>query len=262
MVSVMSPAWTAASPTGGPLTPTYTTSRLDRSTWVADIQLNDGSKLATSPVNSSAPMTWASGDHPIPAYDVNAANAELQAAGWRDDNKTPGIQTRTKRVRGVNLSLKLQFSGFAGQQVNVLTKMKQNLAAVGVELDVVTDTPQDMNGRYANRNFDGIMFSNCQGTDPEVGMTLVYKTSSISTAAFTNGAGYKNPAVDKAFADGAAQLTLAARAPFYAQAAARIQSDLPTLWIFETVSNKGHRARCTGFKHCTGLYAEAAICRR
>ncbi|MEO7443127.1 MAG: hypothetical protein ABIW46_06305, partial [Acidimicrobiales bacterium] len=38
--------------------------------------------------------------------------------------------------------------------------------------------------------------------------------------------------------------------------------DLPYLWLVETLSTRAHPAVCTGFRYNSGLFAEAAYCRR
>jgi peptide/nickel transport system substrate-binding protein len=119
-----------------------------------------------------------------------------------------------------------------------------------------------MSTLYQNRNYDTLVFSNCQGFDPEIGVRRLYHSSAITGAPFTNGAGYKNDAVDQAFDEAAQRVDQAERTPIYNRAATQIGRDLPYLWIVENVANRAYRSSCEGLKAYTGHFAETGFCRR
>ena len=238
---------------------------LNRPTYIRDIQQEDGSRLANGPFHSG--IAFAASSAPLPPYDVREADRLLTAAGW---TRAGGAGTRTYTgpdagqpgKPAANEKFAIDYSGFAGTQTDLGNKIRQDLAAVGIELTVNTVTPAQMSPLYSGRNYDTMAFSNCQQTDPEVGTRRLYHSSAITGAPFTNGAGYKNPTVDNAFDQAAQKVNDADRTPLYAQAAAQIAKDLPYLYLIETVANRAYRSQCQGLKAYTGHFADTGFCKR
>lgn len=223
---------------------------LNRDVYPSQVLQNSGGKVATSPIHSA--IEPAHEPAPLPEYDLDAARRLLDEAGW-----TPGAGgIREKDGRRLEIDL----SGFAGQQTTLMNKIRQDLAQVGVEVKPATVQPPQMTVLYKDRTFDSLIFSNCQATDPEIGVRRVYHSSAITGAPFTNGAGYKNPEVDELFTQAAAELDPDKRAGLYAQVQEQIAEDLPTLWLLETVANRAYRADCNGLRPYTGHFAEFAGC--
>jgi peptide/nickel transport system substrate-binding protein len=52
------------------------------------------------------------------------------------------------------------------------------------------------------------------------------------------------------------------RGELYRQVQAILVQDLPYVWLVETPTTRAWAARCGGFRPWTGLFAEAAFCRR
>ena len=238
---------------------------LNRPTYVRDVQQDDGSRLANGPIHSN--IAWASSPNPLPNYDVREADRLLTAAGWTRPGGS-GTRVYTGPDAGqpgkpaADQRFEIDYSGFAGTQIDLGNKLKQDLAAVGIELTVNTATAAQMNTLYSGRNYDTLAFSNCQQTDPEIGVRRLYHSASITGAPFTNGAGYRNQAVDNAFDQAAQKVNQAERSPLYAQASAQIARDLPYLYLLETASNRAFRAQCHGLKTYTSHFAETGFCRR
>jgi len=238
---------------------------LNRPTYIRDVQQDDGSRLANGPIHSN--IAFAHSAAPLPAYDAREADRLLTAAGWTREGGS-GTRVYTGPDAGqpgrpaANDRFAIDYSGFAGTQIDLGNKIRQDLAAVGIEFTVNTATPAQMNTLYSGRNYDTLAFSNCQQTDPEVGVRRLYHSTAITGAPFTNGAGYKNTTVDTSFDQAARTIDDAGRTPLYAQASAQIARDLPYLYLIETVSNRAHRAQCQGLKPYTGHFAESAFCRR
>jgi peptide/nickel transport system substrate-binding protein len=223
---------------------------LNREEYVGSVLRLDGGRVANAPIHSGMPFAHA--PQQFPTYDLDEARRLLGEAGWTGDT---GIRSRG----GAPLSIDTY--GFAGVQTDLMNRMKQDLAAVGIDLRVNTIDPGAMNARYANRDYDTLVFSNCQATDPEIGVRRLYHSSAITGAPFTNGAGYRNPDVDRLFEEGARGFP-ADRTTAYRQAQQQIARDLPYLWLLETVSNRAWRSNCEGFMPYTGHFAETAFCRR
>ena len=221
--------------------------------YVEKVLQNDGGRLATGPVHSA--MGWAHADAPIPKFDQAEARRLLDQAGWASPG--PG-QPRAR----AGTPLVIDMYHFAGNEADLATKVQQDLSPLGIRVELRQVDPAGKNALYSNRNFDTIVVSNCQGTDPEIGVRRFYHSSAITGAPFTNGAGYKNSEVDQGFAQAVQRTGEADRGPLYKKAQEQIAKDLPYLWLLETVANRAHSTKCQGFKAYSGHFAEEAFCRR
>lgn len=215
--------------------------------------LQGNGKLANGPISSQIP--WAAANEPIPSFDQAEARRLLDEAGWTSPG---GNQTRTKDGRPLSIDM----SYFAGQEADLATKMQQDLALVGVEAQLKQVDGAGKNSLYGGREFDTMLVSNCQATDPEIGVRRFYHSTAITGAPFTNGAGYRNAEVDRLFDQAARELDKAKRGPLYGQAQAQMAKDLPYLWLLETVSVRAQSSSCQGLKAYTGHFAESGYCRR
>jgi peptide/nickel transport system substrate-binding protein len=223
---------------------------LELDVYVDQVLQNDGSQVATSPVSSE--IEWAHTDAPIPAFDRDAARRLLDEAGW----VSPGEgQTRMRDGQ----PLVIDMSSF---DTDLPTKIAQDLAAVGIEVQVTQVDPAGMTALYGGREFDTLVVSNCQLTDPEIGVRRYYHSTAITGAPFTNGAGYNSPEVDRLFDQASSVLDRSQRADFYVQAQEQIAEDLPYLWLLETVSVRAHTDACEDLRAFTGHFAEMASCER
>ncbi|MEJ7846450.1 MAG: ABC transporter substrate-binding protein, partial [Acidimicrobiales bacterium] len=159
---------------------------LDTEVYVEQVLQGNG-ELATSPISSQ--IDFAHTEAPIPEFDPDEAARLLDEAGW----VSPGEgQTRTRDGQ----PLVLDMFHFAGTEANLATKMSQDAALVGIELRLQQVDGAGKNALYGEREFDTMVVSNCQGTDPEIGVRRFYHTTAITGAPFTNGAGYSNAEVD------------------------------------------------------------------
>jgi peptide/nickel transport system substrate-binding protein len=115
---------------------------------------------------------------------------------------------------------------------------------------------------FTNRAFDTALISYCNGPDPEIGVRRMYHSSQIGPTPFSNAAGYRNAAIDALFDEAARTMPRDRRGALYRQAQQIAVQDLPYLPIVETLGTRAWSARCAGFRPWTGLFAEAAFCRR
>ena len=115
---------------------------------------------------------------------------------------------------------------------------------------------------FKDRNFDTNVISYCNGPDPEIGVRRMYHSSQIGPAPFTNAAAYRNPRVDALFDQAARTIDRDARGRVYREIQEVVAQELPYLWLVETPTTRAWSARCDGFRPWTGLFAEAAFCRK
>jgi peptide/nickel transport system substrate-binding protein len=221
--------------------------------YVEKVLQNDGGRVATGPVHSA--MAWAHADAPLPRFDAARAGQLLDDAGW----KSPGAgQPRRKDAQ----ELTIDMYHFAGNEAALGTKLQQDLALAGVKVELRQVDGAGKNTLYSARNFDSIIVSHCQATDPEIGVRRFYHSTAITGAPFTNGAGYRSTEVDQRFDQAAQRLGESERGPLYKQAQEQMAKDLPYLWLLETVSNRAYSAKCQGFQPYSGHFADSASCRR
>ena len=115
---------------------------------------------------------------------------------------------------------------------------------------------------FGQRNYDILIVSSCQNTDPEMGTRRVYQTDAINGASFTNGSGYTNPVVDDLFNQGRQSTDPAVRNQAYKQINETVATDLPTLWLLQTKANRAYKATCSGLRPYPGAYPEYGSCTR
>ncbi|MDQ6837353.1 MAG: ABC transporter substrate-binding protein [Actinomycetota bacterium] len=215
-------------------------------------------KLATSPYASQLPGYR---PQPLPGDDaVNndadtaAANAQLDAAGWKDTN---GNGTRDKG--GVELAFDITHFD-TGTAPDFGRQFVADMAKIGI---AVTDRPLTNAAQQqslADRTYDTVSYENCNGDDAVIGVKRQYASSDIRVTAFSNIAGYHQSAMD-ALWDKAASTAGQENDEVNTQIQKMAVDDVPYIWILETASNRVSRATCQGFNNQnTGLSVETAWC--
>ena len=198
----------------------------------------------------------------MPAFDLNRARQLLDQAGWRDEGGT-----RVARgVEGVpdGTPFRIDFVHFSGTQADYAQALRQQWRAVGVDLETKQmDNPTLTANMFTNRTFDTGIVSYCNESDPQIGVRRQYHSSQISTTAFTNGAGYSNPEMDRLWDQSTAEVDEGRRRQIFQQIQELALRDLPYWWLAETVNTRAFNSACRGFNiGNTGLFAEAGYCRR
>jgi len=232
---------------------------LDREAFLRQILFGEG-KVATAPISSE--ITWAHARGlALPGFDRTEAQRLLDAAGWKKERETTRVARGVPGVAdGTKLAIDfLHFPTFAKYG----ELMRQHLGAVGID---VTQRPLEpavfAPTVFKDRAFDTNVISYCNGPDPEIGVRRMYHSSQISPAPFTNAAAYRNDRVDALFDQGARTVERDRRTPIYQQIQEIVVQELPYVWLVETPTTRAWSARCGAFRSWTGLFAEAAYCRR
>lgn len=232
---------------------------LDREAFLRQVLFGEG-RVATAPISSE--MAWAHARGlGLPAFDRAEAERLLDAAGWR---KEPGGPRVARGVAGLADGARLavdvvHFPMFAKYG----ELMRQHLAAAGIE---VTQRPLEpaafAPAVFKDRAFDTAVISYCNGPDPEIGVRRMFHSSQIGPAPFTNAAGYRSERVDALFDQAGRTVDHDRRAALYRQVQEVVAQDLPYVWLVETLGTRAWTARCEGLRAWTGLFAEAASCKR
>jgi peptide/nickel transport system substrate-binding protein len=232
---------------------------LDREAFLRQILFGEG-KVATAPISSE--ITWAHARGlALPGFDRAEAERLLDAVGWKKERENARVARGVAGVAdGTRLAIDfLHFPTFAKYG----ELLRQHLGAVGIE---VTQRPLEpavfAPTVFKDRAFDTNVISYCNGPDPEIGVRRMYHSSQIGPAPFTNAAGYRNERVDVLFDQGARTVERDRRTPTYRQIQEIVVQELPYVWLVETPTTRAWSAQCGGFRAWTGLFAEAAFCKR
>lgn len=215
---------------------------LDRQFILDRVYFGQGT-VSTGPI--SRQIVWAyTPDVKAYPYDVAAANALLDGAGYpRGGDGTRFTVVFTHPASFARLG----------------EVMREQLKQVGINLQLETLDVNAANDKvFVKKDFDLGVASYCNGTDPEIGVRRVYISTNIGPVLFSNGAGYKNAAVDALFNQAAALTDRAARAKLYAQFQQIVVDDLPYFWINDSSGFRAYRSAFTGFRFSFGPFIEPA----
>ena len=112
--------------------------------------------------------------------------------------------------------------------------VKQNLAEVGIESELVTTDVAGWNQRTGDWDFDLAFTYLYQYGDPALGVSRTYVSSNIAKGSpWNNVSGYVNEEVDRLFAEAAIQASDEDRQALYTQVQNIVVDDVPVAWLLE-----------------------------
>ena len=232
---------------------------LDGETFLRQVLFGEG-RVATAPISSEIPWAHATG-LAMPTHDRADAERLLDAAGWKKEREAVRVARGVPGIAdGTRLTIDfLHFPAFTkyGELV------RQQLGAVGIDVTLKPLEPAVFAPTvFKDRAFDTNVISYCNGPDPEIGVRRMYHSTQIGTAPFTNAAAYRSDRVDALFDRASVTVDRKGRTELYRQIQEIVVQDLPYFWLVETPTTRAWSARCGGFRAWTGLFAEAAFCKR
>ncbi|NJO21908.1 MAG: ABC transporter substrate-binding protein [Sphingomonadales bacterium] len=175
---------------------------------------NGYGKVATGPFSSKLPF-YKSVEPKYP-HDPNKAKALLKEIGYSG-----------KPLRLLPLPYGETWQRWA-------EAVKQNLADVGIPVEIVATDVPGWNQRTANWDYDIAFTFLYQNGDPAIGVERNYRTSQIAKGSpWNNVEGYSNPAIDKLFDEAGVAYPAAARQKIYDVVQAKLQEDVPVAWLLE-----------------------------
>jgi peptide/nickel transport system substrate-binding protein len=214
----------------------------------------DRSGMAQNVLGSIAPAVVSRGPFPralpfadttigVPPYDLNAAKALLDSAGWREPSSGA---IRVKNGRPLRFSILVPISSRPRTAYSVL--IQEQLRRAGAQVDLEQLSANAVGDRTMKRNFDAALLA--QFTDPSPGG---YKQQWGSKGAPPNGqnwVSYSNRAYD-ALLDSAAGATDGATMRGYMRRAFQLQvADAPAVWLYDvpTVAAVQKRIQTAGLR--------------
>ena len=179
-------------------------------------------KLPTGPISSKT--KFYSSDVPQYKYDPAKAKELIKASGYKGE------------------TIKLLALPYGETWTRWGEAVKQNLADVGVNLQIENTDVAGWTQRTGNFDFDLTFNFLYQLGDPAIGVARSYISSNIVKGnPFGNVGGYSNAEVDKLFADAAVAATDADRQAKYTKVQQILADELPVLWMLEMEFPTIHR---------------------
>jgi peptide/nickel transport system substrate-binding protein len=172
----------------------------------------------------------------LPPYDVNAAKALLDSAGWRE---TTAGGVRAKDGKPLRFSLLTPVSSRPRAAYSIL--IQEQLRRVGAQVDVEQLQANAAGDRQRQHNFDASLLA--QSSDPSPsGWKQQWGSAGIPPAG-QNWLSYKDPAYD-ALLDSALATFDAAKSRGYMRRAFQLQiADAPAVWLYDVPTVAGLQKR-------------------
>jgi peptide/nickel transport system substrate-binding protein len=172
----------------------------------------------------------------VPPFDLNAAKALLDSAGWREPS--PGA-VRVKDGRPLRFSLIVPVSSRTRIAYSVL--IQEQLRRVGAQVDLDQLQANAAGDRQRQHNFDASLLA--QSTDPSPsGWKQQWGSAGVPPAG-QNWVSYRNPAYD-ALLDSALSTFDPAKTRAYMRRAFQLQiADAPAVWLYDVPTVAGIQKR-------------------
>jgi peptide/nickel transport system substrate-binding protein len=200
---------------------------VDRPRMVTNIGF-DQTVTARGPIGSGSPYF----DKSLPELkrDVAKANALLDEAGYPKNN-------------GTRFSLNLRVVSAQAQFVATAQIVKENLADIGVNVDIIAaEQTTTLDAIFKRWEFDLAVYSMPLGPEPALQLPAWLGTAGINHAYFSNAEGYSNTVIDDLTAQAQQTVDGAARGTIYNKIQQQIMADLPLIPLWEPVFISGYRS--------------------
>jgi peptide/nickel transport system substrate-binding protein len=199
---------------------------VDRPRMVTSIGF-DQTVTARGPIGSGSPYF----DKGLPELtkDVAKANALLDDAGYPKNN-------------GTRFSLNLRVVSSQTQFVSTAQIVKENLADVGVNVDIIAaEQTTTLDAIFKKWEFALAIYSMPLGPEPALQLPAWLGTVGINHAYFSNAEGYSNAMIDDLTAQAQQTVDASAREAIYSKIQRQIMVDLPLIPLWEPVFISGYR---------------------
>ena len=138
------------------------------------------------------------------------------------------------KADGSRFSLNLIADGAVEFHRKAAEILKEQFAQVGVRLQLqLLERNVMLDSVYVKRKFDTQVHIFSTGADPAIDVARLYVSTNIRPVNFTNGSGYRNPAVDALFSKGQAAFKPEDRAAAYHEVQKILADELPVIWLVE-----------------------------
>lgn len=171
----------------------------------------------------------------FPAFDVAAANKALDDAGYK------------KGSDGTRFALTIVYQPGNDGDRRSAELVRDMLTTVGIKMTAqVYDAATIGRIVFTEGTFDLFTGSFTSNNDPQLGSATKYLSSTIGVLN-ANGARYKNPDVDRLFAEGAATTDVEKRKAAYWKVQEILAQDMPTLPLIDYMNVDFYRPEVKGY---------------
>jgi peptide/nickel transport system substrate-binding protein len=156
-------------------------------------------------------------------YDTEAANAELDAAGF------------TRSADGTRFSVRFTYDPAQAGFAEIGEIMRANWSKLGVNVTLeARERNVWLDAVYQNKDFDLTVAFYLAGVDPAFGVDRAYRCDDIRPAGFTNASQYCNEELDALLNGARTTADHDQRTAFYWKAQEIIAADLPTAVLMDS----------------------------
>ncbi|MFA6522419.1 MAG: peptide ABC transporter substrate-binding protein [Patescibacteria group bacterium] len=166
-------------------------------------------------------------DLPVIAFDVAAATAKLDAAGWKLEE---GATIRKNGEKTLTLELVTLDSG---ELVDIAEQIKAQWIAVGAEVNIKIVTSVELQSNILkNRSYDMLLSGELYGIDPD---PYAFWHSSQANFPGLNVSMYSNRKADGYIETGRTTTDPAKRAEAYENLQTTVLADLPAIFLYQPI---------------------------
>lgn len=193
-------------------------------TSVARAALGDGALPASGPL--PAPLLRGTAS-PLATFDVAAAGALLDSAGWRF---AKGASHRHRDAIALRFAMLVPTTASAGQRAAVV--MQEQLRRVGIGMDIEPTDNAALVARLSAHNFDAALMQLDWDPSP-LSARQLWGTAADASIESANFSGYSSPAFDAAIDSAAAATDSIAARSAMSRAWQTLASDAPAIWLYD-----------------------------
>lgn len=172
-------------------------------------------------------------------FDIAAANAALEQAGWKLD------QAGIRQKNGTPLYFSLLVEDIP-DSIAVAKKLQKSWKAAGVDVRLITQPPADFRASVDRHDYTALLYSISIGPDPDVYVYWDSAEASIRSQSRLNLSEYKSTAADTALESGRTRQDPALRAIKYQAFQKAWQQDNPAIALFQPNSVYVTRGKVSG----------------
>jgi len=184
---------------------------------------------------------------PLPPFDVGAATALLDSAGWR---LAQGAANRDRDRIALRFALLVPSTANAGQRAAVL--MQDQLRRIGVGMDIEPIDNASLTARLSTHNFDAALVELDWDPSPLSARQLWANAAEASTES-ANFGGYSSGTFDAAIESAASAIDSSTARSATSHAWRTLVDDAPAIWLYDL-------ERVAAVRRCirpTGVRADA-----
>jgi peptide/nickel transport system substrate-binding protein len=164
---------------------------------------------------------------PLPPFDVGAATALLDSAGWR---LAPGATNRDRGRIALRFALLVPSTANAGRRTAVL--MQDQLRRIGVGMDIEPIDNASLTARLSAHHFDAALVELDWDPSPLSARQLWGAAADASTES-ANFGGYTSHAFDAAIESAASAVDSSTARSAMSRAWRTLVDDAPAIWLYD-----------------------------